>query len=185
MRKNYQLQKGFTLVELMVVIVIMGILVVIGVSTFMSSQRRSRDSRRKSDLSNIALALEAYYNDKGQYPNDNGTGKMAGCYPDDTTVCAWGEAFKDKNSTIYMMVLPEDMKTSQNYYYDASAVSGKYAKYQLYARLENTLDADISRNAGDVAQSYASTDCGGGILCNYAVTSSNVLATDNHALTPP
>ncbi|MBU1326651.1 prepilin-type N-terminal cleavage/methylation domain-containing protein [Patescibacteria group bacterium] len=182
MTKKFKCKKGFTLIELMVVIVIMGILVMIGISTFISSQKRGRDSRRKSDVTNIALVLETYYNDKGKYPTGNSAGQMVGCFPDDATACTWGGAFKDKNSTVYMMVLPKDPRDpSQQYYYVSS---GGY--FQLYALLENTFDVDVHRNASDVAQSYVGTICGSSKLCNYAVTSSNVSATDySHALTPP
>ena len=45
-----QLKAGFTLVELMIVMIIMGILVLAGVGSFISSQKRSRDTKRKNDL---------------------------------------------------------------------------------------------------------------------------------------
>ncbi|MCL4360231.1 type II secretion system GspH family protein [Patescibacteria group bacterium] len=40
---------GFTLIELLIVIAILGILVRLGLASFLSSQIKSRDSRRKSD----------------------------------------------------------------------------------------------------------------------------------------
>src|SRR5574341_329497 len=67
-RKN-----GFTLMELLIVMVLLGILVAMGLSSFRGSQTKSRDSRRKAELRQISLALEAYFNDKGRYPNDDGS----------------------------------------------------------------------------------------------------------------
>ena len=51
-------QKGFTLLELLVVMVILGLLAAIGLSSFISSQKKGRDARRKADLSSIQSALE-------------------------------------------------------------------------------------------------------------------------------
>ncbi|EKE27505.1 MAG: hypothetical protein ACD_3C00197G0004 [uncultured bacterium (gcode 4)] len=47
-------QKGFTLVELIVVIVILAILATIAFLSFSSQSASARDSKRKTDLSNIA-----------------------------------------------------------------------------------------------------------------------------------
>lgn len=51
-------QKGFTLVELLVVVAIIAILSVIGLTIFTSAQFNARDARRKSDVDAIANALE-------------------------------------------------------------------------------------------------------------------------------
>ncbi|OGE26281.1 hypothetical protein A3C26_03770 [Candidatus Daviesbacteria bacterium RIFCSPHIGHO2_02_FULL_39_12] len=50
--------KGFTLVELLVVVAIIAILSVIGITLFSSAQQNARDARRKSDIDAIAKALE-------------------------------------------------------------------------------------------------------------------------------
>lgn len=44
---------------------------VIGFSLFGNAQRAARDSRRKTDLRNIASALQLYYNDNRAYPAAN------------------------------------------------------------------------------------------------------------------
>ena len=54
-----RLHHGFTLIELLVVITIIGILAGIGLNSFQSSQKKSRDATRKSDLRQISHALEA------------------------------------------------------------------------------------------------------------------------------
>jgi prepilin-type N-terminal cleavage/methylation domain-containing protein len=61
-RKNVPHKKfGFTLLELLIVIAIIGILVSAGVASYSQAQKKSRDSRRKSDLKAIQSAFEQYY----------------------------------------------------------------------------------------------------------------------------
>jgi type II secretion system protein G len=71
MRKNNE--KGFTIIELLVVIVIIGILVALALPNLFSAQARGRDTDRKNDLKNIQQQLETYFNDNGNYPSDLAT----------------------------------------------------------------------------------------------------------------
>lgn len=59
--------KGFTLVELLVVVAIIAILSVIGLTIFTSAQSNARDARRKSDIEAIANALEITRNSESVY----------------------------------------------------------------------------------------------------------------------
>ena len=67
MLKKYS-QKGFTIVELLIVIVVIGILAALVLNTFSGVQRRARDTERQTDINSIATQLEVYYNDNGGYP---------------------------------------------------------------------------------------------------------------------
>jgi prepilin-type N-terminal cleavage/methylation domain-containing protein len=176
--------RGFTLIELLVVIAIISILAGVIGSTFSSSQRRGRDAQRKSDLQNIAHALELYYNDYNKYPSAD-DGKISACWyqinssgPDSSAICDWGEdqfwvrasdgiEFTDK--AIYMIKVPKD-PSSQYYYYRTSSGTSPQ-KYQLYARLENQEDKNIIQGI--------SINCGTNLACNYAVTSTNTTPTEN------
>lgn len=60
---------GYTLLELLVVIGIIALLVTIGLPSFSTAQKKSRDSKRKSDIAEIQQALEQYYSVCGySYP---------------------------------------------------------------------------------------------------------------------
>lgn len=61
-------QKGFTIIELLVVIVIIGILVALTLPNLFSAQARGRDTDRKNELKNLQQKLETYFNDNDEYP---------------------------------------------------------------------------------------------------------------------
>ncbi len=167
MKIKKNIKTGFTLIELLVVIAILGILATIGLGSYTSTQAKSRDARRKSDLENVQKALEMYLNDFGSYPEDD-SGSIADF--------DWGQTFRDpdKATTIYMKELPQDPVSSQNYYY----VSGD-SWYKLYARLENSNDICFSNNSFCKSDGFLNTNCGSGSLCNYIAPSSNVTEYDN------
>ncbi len=160
-------KRGFTLIELLVVMVLLSVLVALVSGGYTSSSRRGRDNRRKNDLRNIATALEAYYSDKGAYPAGDANGQIVGCGALDLQVCSWGGEFKDKNDTLYMVLMPKDPSSLLQRYYYVGATS----TYKLYARLENTQDA----GNGVDQDGYASTNCAtsGTQECTYGISSTN------------
>jgi prepilin-type N-terminal cleavage/methylation domain-containing protein len=61
-------QKGFTIVELLIVIVVIGILVALVVTTFSGIQKKARDTERQTDIKAIHGQVEAYLAQEGRYP---------------------------------------------------------------------------------------------------------------------
>lgn len=60
--------RGFTLIELLVVIAIIGILSSVVLASLNSARKKGRDARRISDVKQIQLALELYYDNNQSYP---------------------------------------------------------------------------------------------------------------------
>ena len=54
-------EQGFTLIELLVVVAIIGILAAIAIPQYAAYKKNAVDSQMKSDLHNMATAMEAYY----------------------------------------------------------------------------------------------------------------------------
>jgi prepilin-type N-terminal cleavage/methylation domain-containing protein len=134
--------KGFTLIELLVVIGIIGLLASIVLSSLDSARKKGRDSRRISDIKQIQLALELYYDANGAFPPNTGSANTF----DSTLLTGAG----------YISVMPTDPTTYAAYKYTAYALSGTASvcsSYHLGAGLEVSnpalsQDVDISANNG-------------------------------------
>lgn len=64
-------EKGWTIIELMVVVILIGILVLVVVASFGNIRSRSHESSTKGSLGALRSAISTYYADNdGQWPND-------------------------------------------------------------------------------------------------------------------
>ena len=112
-------QKGFTLIELLVVIAIIGILATIVLVSLNTARSKARDTRRVSDVRQVALALEMYYDDEKAYPI------LATCGDIPTAL-----------TPTYMGAVPADPGATDTYAYLGTATT-----YTLKTVLENTVPA--------------------------------------------
>lgn len=110
-------QKGFTIVELLIVIVVIAILAAITTVAYNGMQQRARDTDRTSDVMAIQKALELYRVDNGVYPSV-GTDNIG--YNVTTLASALVPT--------YMSAIPSDPSPSaMNYQYvRGAATSGAY-----------------------------------------------------------
>ncbi len=63
-------QRGFTLLELMIVLAIMGILLTIAQPSLKSSIVRAREAVLREDLFQLREAIDQYYADNDKYPSE-------------------------------------------------------------------------------------------------------------------
>ncbi len=64
-----QQNKGFTIVELLIVIVVIGILALLVITTYAGIQQKARNTKRQTDVAAIQTQLEAFFQTNGYYPN--------------------------------------------------------------------------------------------------------------------
>ena len=135
--------KGFTLIELLVVIAIIGILSSIVLASLNNARKKGRDARRVSDVKQLQLALELYYdsNPTTGYPTSIGTTASS-------ALVTGG----------FISAIPTDPSTGAAYSYAALGSGTTCSSYHLGATLEITNNAALSSDA-DAA---AGTECTSG-----------------------
>ncbi|HEX7483861.1 MAG TPA: prepilin-type N-terminal cleavage/methylation domain-containing protein [Candidatus Saccharimonadales bacterium] len=112
-------QRGFTIVELLIVIVVIAILAAITIVAYNGIQGRAKDSTRLSDMTAIRKALELYKTANGQYPEEN--------------AASWEYSTTDPQNFLsalkpYMTKIPVDPANDANnfyyyYLYDAGSAA--------------------------------------------------------------
>lgn len=137
---------GFTLLEMLIVIALIGILVSIGVASYSQAQKKSRDSRRLSDLKAVQSGYEQYYADNSAaYPylvgtSTSGTTTLVNC---PSTIESAGHSYLPAG-------YPTDPKGSGSYVYTFTCTQDAVTKqvtYCLCATLESgTPNSDASCN---------------------------------------
>src|SRR2546425_11049495 len=92
-------ERGFTLIELMVVVLIIAILIAIAIPTFLGARKRAQDRGAQSNLRNGLTASKTFYTDNDTYTGFTGAGVAAGIEPSLTWDPAGGAAVAGAVST--------------------------------------------------------------------------------------
>jgi prepilin-type N-terminal cleavage/methylation domain-containing protein len=148
-------KKGFTLIELLVVIVIIAMLSAIVMAALSNSRSKSRDARRISDIGQIQLALELYYDGHRSYPSTTPVCSPACARPaaTDVTVQMLAQPTPSQPALLKQTPIPP-MGGSPLYIYRGTSLSGG-----------------------------AVTECTAiGIICTSYVLAINLERTDSHVL---
>ena len=61
-------QKGYTLIELLIVLAIIGLLVSVALPRFREAHQRAKEAVLKENLFTIRQTIDQYHHDKGKYP---------------------------------------------------------------------------------------------------------------------
>src|SRR3989338_11428176 len=125
---------GFTLIELLVVIAIIGVLASIVLASLNSARAKSRDARRITDIKQIQLALELYFDGAGAGSYPLGSAGAANC----TAALNYGLEALSANG--YIPQIPKDPSgTTVCYTYASGILFGGTVRtsYHLSATLED------------------------------------------------
>ena len=95
-------QKGFTIVELLIVIVVIAILAAISVVAYTGIQNRASDSAVQSDVRNLAMKVMEYHAINGEYPH----GGSAAVFPGGITLALSKQSYSGDTSNVYYCVIP-------------------------------------------------------------------------------
>jgi general secretion pathway protein G len=122
-------QRGFTLIEIMVVVVIIGILGAIVVPQFMSRPDQAKATAAKVDIQAIATALEMYRLDNLHYPSTQQGLEALSKRPSGMP------AARNWNPNGYLKALPVDPWSTPYQYLNPGiqSVDGTYDLYSLGA----------------------------------------------------
>lgn len=119
-------QRGFTLIEIMVVIVILGVLAALVVPNILGRPDEARISAARSDIQAISNALNLYHLDNFTYPSTNQGLQALVSKPSGSP-----EA-KNWNPDGYLSKLPKD-GWGNEYLYISPGAHGKFDLYSLGA----------------------------------------------------
>jgi len=146
-----RIKNGFTLIELLVVITIISILTIIAVSQFSTAKIKARDTQRKADLDSVSKAVNMYYADYGEFP--------------DQDAFSWGDTFVD-DDYYYMKVVPEENKAGFDQY--CYLPNADFTSYVIFGNMEG-----VGMTTGDFSVSSA----GCGTEYNFSLVAPNESVT--------
>ena len=123
------MNKGFTLLELLVVVAVIGMLAALSLPNFMAARERARDSQKKSDLVQIQKSLELYRQDQALPAYPAALPAVGTCWS------SGGSGTPCPAGNVYMNKIPGTAANPYYYSYVAATLS-----YTLQACLENSAD---------------------------------------------
>ncbi len=130
-------KRGFTLIELLVVIAIIGVLASVVLASLNNARQKGRDAKRISDLKNVQLANESYFDDEGGY----------------------APTLQDLKDGGYLPAVPQDPLGSAYHYVAIEDANGNCTSYHVGSDLENADNSVLDTDAD--YDSSGATACSG------------------------
>ncbi|WP_427901639.1 type II secretion system major pseudopilin GspG [Marinobacter caseinilyticus] len=130
-------QRGFTLIEIMVVMVILGLLVAIVAPNIMGRSDQARVTVAKTQMSNIGNALDLYRLDNSHYPSTQQGLKALVSKP------GGSPEPRNWNPDGYLKTLPED-PWGREYEYISPGINGPYDLYSYGSDGQEGGDGDAA-----------------------------------------
>lgn len=160
-------EKGFTLIEILIVVAIIAILASVVLVGLGPTQRAGRDARRLSDLHQVQNGLELYFNRCGFYPG--GAQASAGACATVAAVTTWVAMTAALTGTTGIGVtnVPNDPNTSAHYDYGATPANSA-TTYTLRAALEDPNNSALATDI-DAADSN-NLDCTDSPIAYYCLS---------------
>ena len=144
--------RGFTIVELLIVIVIIAILAAITIVAYNGVTNRANDTAIKSDLSNFARSVYLYEADKGTYPVGGAIQNGASSSGDSTTIIGFTfkptkASYSESDSTNLYYCTGVDSTTGQTLFRVAArSVSKKSFMYDSTSGIKDIGSVSLSWN---------------------------------------
>jgi prepilin-type N-terminal cleavage/methylation domain-containing protein len=142
LKKN---NKGFTIVELLIVLIVIGILILLVLTTYSGIRAKSRNVSRQNDIDAISTQLESFYSQNGYYPSLADMNSQS--WLNANMKLLNQNALVDPSSTTSSKMLA-DKPTKDEYSYEVSASNGlscekqdtNCAQYTLTAEYEGSVN---------------------------------------------
>ena len=132
MRRNFQHEFGFTLVELVVVLSIIGILLMLAIPRYATSIKNAREAVLKEDLHVMRAAIDSYTMDKQKAP----------------------QSLEDLVQDGYLKVIPEDPMTHSKDTWVTNTSDAMYSLDQTEPGIDDVHSG--SQDTGSDNQPYSS-----------------------------
>jgi type II secretion system protein G len=144
------LKHGFTLIELLVVISVIGILTALITTNFVEARNRAHDTRAKTNLAQLKIALHSFYINYQRYPETDIGVYLKGCGPTGIDRCTTSFTAGD---VIYLDKLPKTGNFNDFFYYGCTDGDD----FRVKVTLKNASDADLAESQANCPAS----SCGG------------------------
>jgi type II secretion system protein G len=145
-------QKGFTLLELLVVVAIIGIIASIAIPNLLVAMQRAKQRRTMVDIRNMATAWESRNSEASRY---NAAGQANGVEGADQAISAAN--LQSMLEPTYIRVVPKIDGWGMAYQMYANKAYGAAAKANVYAILSGGKDLVIS--ADPTTGPFTNFDC--------------------------